>query len=133
MPHFHEAQDDDTHPAALPWLWAAMACTVGTLWVNWGWGSIAGKATGQELFVLVLVSLVAYPLALGLVCTLLIAALQRSPGALRAATLLGLVALGLALFGVPSRWNMGLAAAVALYACIHFQRAEQDDADLEKL
>lgn len=36
MPHFHEAQDDDTHPAALPWLWATMACAVGTLWVNWG-------------------------------------------------------------------------------------------------
>lgn len=131
MPH-HEIEDDDTLPA-LPWLWATMACAVGTLWVNWGWGRIAGKATGQELFVLMLVSLAAYPLALGLAIVLLIAVLKYSPGALRAAIILGLVALGLALFGAPTLWNLGFTAGIALYAWVHFQRAEQDDADLEKL
>ncbi|EJE48903.1 hypothetical protein PMI14_06666 [Acidovorax sp. CF316] len=123
----------DDHPAPLPCLWATLAYVVGAQWVHWGWSRIASKSTGQEVFLLMLFSILAWPIAVVIASSILVAVFKRTPGAVRAAITLGLIALGLAVFGVPTLWNTAFTAGIGITAFIHFQREEQDDADLEKL
>lgn len=119
--------------AHLPYLWTTLAYVVGTQWVNWGWSRIAGKSSGQEVFILLLYSIFLWPLAVGIAGLLLVTVFKIVPSPVRAAITLGLVALGLAVFGVPTVWNLLFTGLIGVSVFIHFQREDQDNADLEKL
>lgn len=119
--------------APLPYLWTTLAYVVGTQWVNWGWSRLAGKASGQELVVLLLYSIFLWPIAVAIASLILIAVFKHTPGVVRAAITLGLLALGLAVFGVPTMWNLLFTGFIAIAVFVHAQREDQDNADLEKL
>jgi hypothetical protein len=124
------------HPdrsAPLSYLWTTLAYVVGPQWVHWGWSRIASKATGQETFILMLLSSLGWPIAVVIAGSILVVVFKHTPGAARAAITLGLVGLGLAVFGVPTPWNLAFTIGVGAIAFVQTRREEQDANDLEEL
>ena len=119
----------------LPPLWQTIAVTVATLATNWIWGSWFVKAKGTGLAVLMLYSIFGWPLLLAVIYLVLAFALRFCEGLalLRMAIVLGVIAAGIAVYGVPGPWNLLLCAAVAIPVAFRARRTAQDDADLEKL
>ncbi|HTH08771.1 hypothetical protein [Acidovorax sp.] len=116
-------------------LWATMAFAVATLWANWIWGTWFSQAKDLEIALLAMASLIGWPLNVVLFNLLLGFVLARSQDQvlLRMGTVLGAIGGGLAVYGVPSVWNLVICAIVTTAMGLQARRAAQDDADLEDL
>lgn len=129
--HMHHSFDDA--PLPLPYLWTTLAYALGAQWIHWFWSHIAGRSTGQELFLLMLFSIMGWPIAVILASKLLVVVFKQTPGIVRVVIAMGLIALGLVLFGIPTPWNLVFTSGITIAAFVHSQREEQDAADLEQL
>lgn len=119
----------------LPPLWSIVALTVATLVTNWIWASWFGKAGGPGLVALMIYSLLGWPLTLALIYLALAYALRllENLGFLRILTVLGVVAAGIAVYGMPGPWNLLICAVTAISVGVQLRRLAQDEADLEDL
>jgi hypothetical protein len=119
----------------LPPLWNTIALTVSALVTNGAWASWFRQADGTGLAVLLIYSLLGWPLMLALVYLVVAYTLRfcEDLAWLRMVIVLGVVAAGTAVFGVPGPWNLLLCATVAIAAGLQARRTAQDDADLEDL
>lgn len=119
----------------LPPLWNTVALTVATLVTNWVWAAWFRETNGTCLMALALASLFFWPVMLMLIYLALAYTLRfcEDHGFLRMAIVLGVLAVGTAMYGVPGPWNLLICAAVAISVGVQLRRLAQEDADLEDL
>jgi hypothetical protein len=119
----------------LPPLWSTIALAVATLVTNWIWAAWFGETDGTGLMALALASIFFWPVTLALISLALGYTLHlcEDHAFLRVVIVLGVLAVGTAVYGVPGPWNLLICATVAIAAGLQARRTAQDDADLEDL
>lgn len=116
-------------------VWTAIVWAITTLWVNWIWESWFTRAKDVEIALLAMASLLGYPVMLAILAGILGYTIERLQDhfLVCAALALGVLGVGLAVYGIPRPWSLVVCMVIAATMGLKARRVAQDEADLEDL